>query len=95
VVFQSLGSGGVAYAAIFVASSVCRAFASLLLTRVPGTHIPRVGVVLRTLAVRPGWGMISRPIIATIGERRRDRRAGRPPGGEGDAAREPADRCAR
>lgn len=72
-VFLQIGNDARAYATLFIGSSCLRALSALLLSRVPGTALPRVGLVLRTLAVRPGWGSITRPIISTIDERRRPR----------------------
>jgi MFS family permease len=77
IAFQSLGAGATAYAAIFIASSVFRIVTMLLLAKVPGTELPKVRLVMRPLAVRPGWGTISRPIVSTIRRRRRWERSRR------------------
>jgi MFS family permease len=54
------------YAWLFLASSLARALALRLLWPVGTLGVPRVAVVLRTLAIRPNEGALQRPIVATL-----------------------------
>jgi len=71
VLFEAMGSHGQAYATVFLGSSIARAGALILLTGVAAGALPRVRLVLRTIAVLPGFGGVSRPIAATIRRGRR------------------------
>jgi MFS family permease len=67
------------YVWLFFASSLARGLALRLLWPVGTLRVPRVAVVLRTLAIRPNEGALQRPIIATLEP------------GEADAAFHPLD----
>lgn len=70
VLFEAAGGAVVGYRALFAVSAVVRFGAVLLLVRVAPIPGPSFRVLLRTIAVRPSAGALSRPIAATI--RRRD-----------------------
>jgi MFS family permease len=71
VLFEALGSGGNAYKGVFVGSTLARVGALALLVGITTSSLPRVRLMLRTIAVRPDLGGISRPIVATVRRRRR------------------------
>jgi MFS family permease len=54
------------YAWLFLVSSLARGLALRLLWPVGTMRVPRVAVVLRTLAIRPNEGALQRPIVATL-----------------------------
>lgn len=84
--FEAMGGAPAGYAALFAVSAGVRLAAVLLLVRVAPVPGPSFRVLLRTIAVRPSAGGLSRPIAATIRRRRgvlgevRGRLGRRPPG---------------
>jgi hypothetical protein len=64
-VFDALGGGRTAYAALFAISAAGRAVALLLLRGVRDVSVPAAPLELRTVAVRPNAGALQRPILPT------------------------------
>ena len=64
--FRFLPEGAPVYVWLFVASSAARALALRLLWPIGTLQVPKVRVVLRTLAIRPSEGALQRPIVATF-----------------------------
>lgn len=65
VVFDALGGGRTAYAALFAISTTGRALALLALRGVRDVSVPEAPLELRTVAVRPNAGALQRPILPT------------------------------
>jgi hypothetical protein len=66
VLFAALGQGIDGYRALFIASTLARAAAMILLVRVTGIDVPVVRLIVRTISVRPWEGGLGRPIHSTI-----------------------------
>ena len=54
--FAALGQGSEGYRALFIASTLARAAAMILLVRVTGIDVPVVRLIVRTISVRPWEG---------------------------------------
>jgi MFS family permease len=79
-VFEGVGRGLAGYRALFALSSIGRAACLLLLLRVADGRVPSARPAFRLISVGPAFGVVLRPVLATIRPRRRARRR------EGEAA---------
>jgi MFS family permease len=79
LVFDSMGGGIVGYYGLFGASAVLRLSCLALLLRVPGTRLPALPVVFRSIAVRPSMGLVIRPILATLRPHWKKKEEAKPP----------------
>jgi MFS family permease len=64
--FRFLPEGAPVYVWLFLASSAARAVALRMLWPIGTLRVPKVRLVLRTLAIRPGEGALQRPIVASF-----------------------------
>ncbi len=69
--FGALGHGLLGYRALFAVSWLARLGAVVLLVRVAGLKFPVMGLLFRTLALRPSAGSIDWPLLAAVRGRRR------------------------